>query len=124
MKASTPIEMIRPPLTLALHAPGGDGALGEPFVRMLSQFFFCSALSNDRIGLPLRSSRLLDQHLDHVEPDLQVADVDKFVCGDDALGLAADVDNDLVLADFGDGTGDDCALLELVEGGLSQQLLH
>ncbi len=55
MKASTPIEMMRPPLTLALTRPVATEPSGN-LVRMLSQFFFCSALSNERMGLPLRSS--------------------------------------------------------------------
>ena len=122
MKASTPIEMIRPPLTLAFTRPVATEPSGN-FVRMLSQFFFCSALSKDRIGLPFRSSSF-STRTSIVGADLQLADVDEFVGGDDALGFAADVDDDFVLANFSDGAGDDCALLQLVEGGLREQLLH
>ena len=116
------MEMMSPPFTLALTRPVATEPSGN-FVRMWSQFFFCSAFVERQDGASVAVLQLFDQHLNR-GPDLQVADVDKFVCGYDALGLAADVDNHLVLADFGDGTGDDGAFLELVEGGLSQQLLH
>ena len=114
--------MIRPPLTLALTRPVAtepSGKLGEDVVPVLLL-----------LGLVERQDRaavlvleLLDQHLDR-GADLQLADVEEFVGGDDALGLAADVDDDLVLADFGDGARDDRAFLQLVEGGLREQFLH
>ena len=109
-------------LDLGLDAARGDGALGElgedvvPVLLLLGL-----VVGQDRAAVPVLE--LLDEHLDR-GADLQVADVDEFVRGDDALGLAADVDDDLVLADFGDGAGDDRALLQLVEGGLGEQFLH
>ncbi len=109
-------------LDLGLDATGGDGALGElgedvvPVLLLLGL-----VVGEDRIALLV--FELLDQHLDGAA-DLELADVDKLVGGDDALGFAADIDDDLVLADFGDDTGDDLALLELAEAGLGQQLLH
>jgi hypothetical protein len=56
--------------------------------------------------------------------DLEFADVDELVGGDDAFGFAADVDDYFVLADFGDGARDDGAFLQFIEGGLREQLLH
>jgi hypothetical protein len=65
----------------------------------------------------------LDHHFDG-GADLELADVDELVGRDDAFGFAADVDDDFVLADFGDGARDDGAFLQLVEGRLREQLLH
>jgi hypothetical protein len=56
--------------------------------------------------------------------DLQLADVDELVGGNEAFGFAANIDDDFVLANFGDDARNDRTLLQLVEGGLLQQLLH
>ncbi len=114
--------MIRPALDLGLHAARGHGAfrkLGEDVVPVLLLLGLVEG--EDRAAVLVLE--LLDEHLDR-GADLQLADVDEFVRGDDPLGLAADVDNDFVLADFGDCARDDCALLQLVEGGLCEQVLH
>jgi len=55
---------------------------------------------------------------------LEFADVDELVGRDDAFGFAADIDDDFVLADFGDGARDDGAFLQFIEGRLREQLLH
>ena len=109
-------------LDLGLDAAGGDGALGElgeDVVPVLLLFGLVVG-QHRRAGLVLE---LLDHHVDG-GADLELTDVDELVGRDDALGLAADVDDDVVLADLGDGAGDDRPLLQLVEGGLGEQFLH
>jgi hypothetical protein len=109
-------------LDLGLDATGGDGALGELGEDVIPVLLLLGlVVGEDRIALLVFD--LLDQHLDGAA-DLELADVDKLVGGNDALGFAADIDDDFVLADFGDDTGDDFALLELAEVGTGQQLLH
>jgi hypothetical protein len=38
--------------------------------------------------------------------------------GDDAFGLVADVEQDLIVVDANDAAGDDVAIIEVLEGGL------
>jgi hypothetical protein len=122
MNASTPMRDDEAALDLGLDAAGGHGALGELGEDVVPVLLLLGLVERqDRAAVAVLE--LLDEHLDR-GADLQVADVDEFVRGDDALGFAADVDDDFVLADFGDGARDDCAFLELVEGRLGEQVLH
>jgi len=109
-------------LDLGLHAAGGHGALGELGEDVIPVLLLLGLVvgQHGRAGLVLE---LLDHDVDR-GADLELADVDELVGGNDALGFAADVDDDLVLADFGDGARDDRAFLQLVEGRLGEQLLH
>ena len=66
---------------------------------------------------------LLDQDIDLVA-DLDGLDVFKFVCGDDALALVADVHEDFFGADFDDGAFDDIASSKGQFARLPQGLFH
>jgi len=109
-------------LDLGLHAAschGAFGKLGEDVVPIL-------LLLGEVEGQQRRAAfvfELFDEHIDR-GTDLQLADVEELVGGNDALGFATDVDDDFVLADFSDGARDDCAFLQLVEGRLREQVLH
>jgi hypothetical protein len=109
-------------LDLGLHAARGHGALGELGEDVVPVLLLLGLVEGQHGGAAL-VFELLDQHLDG-GADLEFADVDELVGGDDAFGFAADVDDDFVLADFGDGARDDRAFLQLIEGGLREQLLH
>ena len=109
-------------LDLGLDAAGGHGALGKLGENVIPVLLLLGLVEgNDRVA------ELVLEFLKHdldLGSDLELADVDEFRGGDDTLGFATDVDNDLVLADFSDGAGDNRAFLQLVEGGLGQQLVH
>jgi hypothetical protein len=109
-------------LDLRLHATRGHGALGELGENVIPVFLLLGLVEGQHGGAGL-VFELFHQHLDG-GADLEFADVDELVGGDDAFGFAADIDDNLILADFGDDTWDDRAFLQLVEGGLGQEVLH
>jgi len=109
-------------LHLGLDAAGGDRALGELGEDVVPVLLLLGLVEReDRAAVAVLE--LLDEDFDR-GTDLELTDVDELVGGDHSLGLAADVDNDFVLANFCDGARDDCAFLQLVEGGLCEQILH
>ena len=109
-------------LDLGLDAAGGDGAFGKFGEDVIPVLLLLGFVERED-GAAVLVFELLDEHLDG-GADLELADVDELVGGDDAFGFAADIDDDFVLADFGDGARDDRAFLQFVEGGLREQLLH
>ena len=68
--------------------------------------------------------KLLEVDLE-LHTDLDFGHVGKFSLRDEALGLAVDVDDDeLVVADLGDGRGDNAVGLERAEIGFGEQFFH
>src|SRR5690606_11824496 len=109
-------------LDLGADAAGRDGTLGELGENILPVLLLLRlVVRDDRVALLVLD--LLDEHLD-LGADLKFTEIDELVGGDDAFGLAADVDDNLVLADFGDGARDDRALLEEAKGRLRKQFFH
>jgi hypothetical protein len=109
-------------LDLALDATGDDRAL----LALQKDVLPVLLLLGHVVGQDGAAVLVLELHDEDFDrgTDLELAEIEELMGRDDALGLAADVDNDLVLADFGDGAGDDGAFLQAVEGGVRQQLLH
>ena len=98
---------IRPPLTTALTLP----LMMPPslqIVRILSQFFLELRLFLGEDDHALVVFEFFDQDFDFVA-DFDGLDVFKFVAGNDALALVADVHEDFLGADFDDGAFDDFA---------------
>jgi hypothetical protein len=121
-KESTPMLTIRPPLTLARTRPEAmepSGKPGENVVPVLLLF----GLVERNDGIPVLVLELLEENVDG-GTDLQFAEIDELTRRDHSLGLGADVDDHVVLADFGDNTRDNSALFQKTEGGLSQKLFH
>jgi len=115
MNASTPMETMRPPLTLAFTRPAAtepSGKFGEDVVPIL----LLLGLVEGEDGIAVLVFEFLDEHLDR-GADLELTDVDELVGRDEAFGFAADIDDNFILADFSDRAGDDRANLQLVEGG-------
>src|SRR6185369_8402311 len=109
-------------LDLGLYAASSHGAfrkLGENVIPVLLLFGLVEG-ENGRAALVFE---LVDHHFDG-GADLQLTDVDELVGGNNAFGLTADIDDNFVLADFGDDARDNRAFLQLVEGRLREQLLH
>jgi len=114
MKASTPTETIRPPLTTDLTRPW----------TMEPSWQLASMLSHLRICWARSKETVLEVDLE-LHADLDFGHVGEFGLGDEALGLAVDVDDDeLVVADLGDGRRDDGVGLERAEIGLGEQFFH
>ena len=109
-------------LDLAADAAGNDRALGGLGEDVFPVFLLFGFVERED-GIAVFVLEFLEEHLD-LRADLQLAEVGEFGGGNDAFSFAADVDDNFILANFGDGAGDDRAFLQLVEGGLSQQLLH
>ena len=119
-KPRTPRSMIRPPLTTSMTCP----STGSPLSAAASIFFH--AFSNrarffDRIRRPSASSFWRTSASTSSPSETSSAGVDRapdrqLVDRDDALGLVADVDQDLVLVDTDDEAGDDVTLVEVGEG--------
>ena len=109
-------------LDLGLHAAGGHGTLGELRQDVVPILLLLGEVEGEN-GCAALVFEFFDEDLDR-GADLELADVEEFVGGDDAFGFAADVDDDFVLADFSDNARNNRALLQLVEGGLLEQLLH
>ena len=103
-------------------ATGGDGTLGKAVEDDVPVLFLLGLVEgDDRIAALVLE--LLEQNVDR-GADLEFAEIDEFVGGNDRLGLGANVDDHVVLADFGDDAGDDGAFLEQPERGLGQQFFH
>ena len=108
--------MIRPPLTTSMTVPvdrlAGLGGRFDAAPRLLEAR---ALLGQDQAAVLvlLREDERVDllAHLDLVLRVDGLADR-QLVGGDDALGLVADVDEDLVLVDADDVAGDDVALVE------------
>lgn len=111
-------------LDLGFDASDGNRAFGELGEDVLPVFLLLGLVEGED-GESVFVFELLDVDFDG-GTDLQFADVDEFVGGDDAFGFAADIDDNFVLADFGDDARDDLAFLQFVEGGgfLGEQFLH
>jgi hypothetical protein len=113
---------MRPPLTLAFTRPAAIGALGELRQDVIPILLLLGLVEGEN-GIALLVLELLEDDLDG-GADLEFAEIGEFIGGDDAFGFAADVDDDLVGADFSDDARDDGAFLQLVEGALGEQVLH
>ena len=87
-------------LNLGTDATGSDGALrkfGEDILPVLLLLSF--VVRND--GVTALVFDLLNQNFDR-RTDLEFTDIDELMCWDNTFGFTADIDDDLVLANFGD----------------------
>ena len=109
-------------LDLGLHAAGGHGTLGELRQDVVPILLLLGEVEGENGGAAL-VFEFFDEDLDR-GADLELADVEEFVGGDDAFGFSADVDDDFVLADFSDNARNNRTLLQFIEGGLLEQRLH
>ncbi len=92
-ECSTPTLSMRPPLTTALTLPLTSPPLLKIWT-IFSQFCFWAAFSLERTTM-LVVLEALEEHFDFAA-DFERFAVFKFAEADDALGLVADVDEDLV----------------------------
>ena len=124
-KPRRPMSRIRPPLTTSMTVPVDDAVL---FLDLLDRapgaLVLRALLGQDQPALLVLL--LEDQGLDLVADLDDLVGVDvvldrELAGGDDALGLVADVEQDLVAVDLDDGALDDVAVVEvldrLVDGG-------
>jgi len=106
-----------------LDATLDDGAFLAVGLDALPLADLLGAVEGDGRGAVL-VLKLLEVDLE-LHADLDFGHVGKFGLGDEALGLAVDVDDDeLVVADLGDGRRDDGVGLERAEIGLGEQFFH
>ena len=77
------MEMIRPPLTFAFDATGGDGALGELGENVVPVLLLLGLVEGEN-GRAVLAFEFLDEHLDG-GADLEITDVDELAGGDDAF---------------------------------------
>ncbi len=109
-------------LDLGLHPSGDHGAFGAflenvvPVLLLLRQ-----VVGDDRVAVPVLE--FLQDDFD-LRTDLQLPQIAELRRRDDALRFPADVDDNLVLADFGDSTWHDRAFLQRIEGALREQFFH
>ena len=119
-KPRTPRSMIRPPLTTSITVPS-TGSPDSAAASIRRHAFSKRARFLDMIRRPSWSS-LVRTSASTSSPSVHlVVRVDRLadrqlVGRDDALGLVADVDEDLVLVDPHDVAGDDLALLDRAQG--------
>ena len=115
-KPRTPRSMIRPPLTTSMTVPS-TGSPDSAAASMRRQAFSKRARFLDRMRRPSWSSLVRTSASTSSPSSTSSAGstdlrIDSSLDGDDALGLVADVDEDLVVVDAHDLAGDDVALLE------------
>ena len=116
-KPRTPRSRIRPPLTTSITVPS-TGSPDSAAASILRQAFSKRARFLERIRRPSWSSLVRTSASTLLAERDLVGGVDRaadreLVRGDDALGLPADVEQDLVLVDPDDRAGDDLALVEV-----------
>ncbi len=109
-------------LHLGLHAPGDDRAFGALLENVFPVLLLLRQVVGDD-GVAVFVLQLFQDHLD-LRPDLHLAQIAEFRGRDDAFGLAANIDDNFVLTDFGDDAGDNRAFLQFIEGALREQFLH
>ena len=114
------MSRIRPPLTTSMTVAGDDAVL---FLDLLDRapgaLVLRALLGQDQAALLVLL--LEDQGLDLVADLDDLVGVDvvldrQLAGGDDALGLVADVEQDLVAVDLDDGAFDDVAVVEVLDG--------
>ena len=114
------MSRMRPPLTTSMTVPVDDAVLlldlldGAPGALVLG-----ALLGQDQPAFLVLL--LEDQGLDLVADGDDLVGVDvvldrQLTRGDDALGLVADVEQDLVAVDLDDGALDDVAVVEVLDG--------
>ena len=121
-KPRTPRSRIRPPLTTSMTVPS-TGSPDSAAASILRQAFSKRARFLERIRRPSASSLVRTSASTRLAERDLVGGIDRaadreLVGGDDALGLPADVEQDLVLVDADDGAADDLTLLEVGDRGV------
>ena len=114
------MSRIRPPLTTSMTVPVTMPSFSLIF-SIVPQARSYWARFLDRISRPSLSSFCEDEGLDLVADGHDLVGVDvvldgQLAGGDDAFGLVADVEQNLVPVDLDDGPLDDVAVVEVLDG--------
>ena len=114
------MSRIRPPLTTSMTVPRDDAVLLLDLLdRAPGALVLRALLGQDQTAFLVLL--LEDEGLDLVADGDDLGGVDvvldrQLARGDDALGLVADVEQDLVPVDLDDGAFDDVAVVEVLDG--------
>ena len=123
-KPRRPMSRMRPPLTTSMTVPVTTPSSSLIFSIVPQARSYCARFL-DRISRPSLSSFWRTRASTCVADLDNLAGVDvvldgQLTGGDDALGLVADVEQDLVAVDLDDGALDDVAVVEVLDGGVDR----